>query len=263
MQKSVTYFAGHSIAKYSPSPTIHIHLAGKVPPRLALKSAAPPVHSQTMTRAEAARANGALSHGPATDEGKARSSRNATKHGMNSRDVVLSGESQEGFDALLSDFAARYQPVGEIEQSFVFEMAAARWRLRRLVAMEAAVFEAEMERTLATPDTPSSSPAQALAIAYTNLAGGRALANIHRYETRLRKAYDHAFDQLTILQQTRAQTEAAAVLEQLEDEQNEPNDATAKVAVERLLTEIDPKRKPHQFVNACLETLGIPHPDAA
>ncbi len=63
-----------------------------------------------MNKAEASRRNGAKSQGPVTPEGKARSSQNATKHGLDSRIVVLANESQFEYDDLLSDYVHRYSP---------------------------------------------------------------------------------------------------------------------------------------------------------
>src|SRR5689334_2304125 len=61
-------------------------------------------------KAAAARANGALSHGPVTPEGKARSSQNALQHGLFSTAVVLQFEDPEEFRALLNDYCDYYQP---------------------------------------------------------------------------------------------------------------------------------------------------------
>lgn len=46
-------------------------------------------------------ARAARSTGPRTPEGKAVSSRNALKHGLTARQIVIKGESQAEFDALL------------------------------------------------------------------------------------------------------------------------------------------------------------------
>src|SRR5258708_1610842 len=43
----------------------------------------------TELKSETARANGAKSHGPITTEGKEKSSKNALKHGMTSRNIYI------------------------------------------------------------------------------------------------------------------------------------------------------------------------------
>ncbi len=54
--------------------------------------------------AHASRTNGAKSSGPATPEGKARSSQNAVKHGLHSKQILLPTESAEEFQALRDSY---------------------------------------------------------------------------------------------------------------------------------------------------------------
>lgn len=93
---------------------------------------------------EASRQNGAKLKGPVSEEGKARSARNATRHGLAARTIVLSNESQELYDQLLAAYRTEWQPQGQTETDLVVEMANARWRLSRLWAIGAAAIDAEM-----------------------------------------------------------------------------------------------------------------------
>ncbi len=54
-----------------------------------------------VSKAEAARANGTKSRGPATPEGRAKSSRNSLRHGLSAKSVLLPAESHEQFQLLL------------------------------------------------------------------------------------------------------------------------------------------------------------------
>ena len=99
-----------------------------------------------MSRAEAARVNGAKSKGPKTEEGKAVSSQNALHFGLNAAQVIIPGEDPAEFEELLTDLCKTYCPGTLVEFDLVCEMAAARWRLRRLPRMEQAAHYAARQR---------------------------------------------------------------------------------------------------------------------
>src|SRR5450631_1220866 len=80
---------------------------------------------------ESSRANGKLSRGPTTPEGRQACAKNPIKHGMLARTVVLSGESQERFDAILNSFLATYRPANGPEYILVYKMIVAHWRQLR------------------------------------------------------------------------------------------------------------------------------------
>src|SRR5580698_9584327 len=119
---------------------------------------------------QASRANGRKSHGPATPEGKLASSRNAITHGMLSATVVLKGESQDRFCALLAALTEEFQPRTPFEQSLIENMAVARWRQMRIWGMEKAATRA--------------------ALAFRSLSDdSRSLELINRYESRYDRQY--------------------------------------------------------------------------
>jgi hypothetical protein len=82
-------------------------------------------------------ANAQYSSGPRTPEGKARSSQNASKHGLTAREVVIAPGEQEEFDHLAADYQADVQPQGAIQQTLFNQLVAAAWNLRRIGRMEA------------------------------------------------------------------------------------------------------------------------------
>ena len=86
----------------------------------------------------ASRTNGAKSRGPVTEEGQQASSQNSRTHGILSKKVVLAGESQEEFDALLASFLDEHQPETPTERDLIERMAAARWRQERIWSAETA-----------------------------------------------------------------------------------------------------------------------------
>lgn len=90
----------------------------------------------TPLQLDAARANGAKSHGPVTAEGKAIAARNAVKHGFYARDnVVYRAESELEFNHLKSDYLATFPPTDGLDLDLVSELVAARWVQARLDAV--------------------------------------------------------------------------------------------------------------------------------
>ena len=78
----------------------------------------------TSERQKAAnRANARHSTGPKTPEGKAVVSRNALRHGLRARDVVLPEEDVDAFEDLLNRVRAELSPVGPIEEAFTASLS--------------------------------------------------------------------------------------------------------------------------------------------
>jgi len=92
-------------------------------------------------RAEASRINGARSRGPRTPEGKARSSRNALRHGLRAHKFVAVGdEAPEEFAALEAAQADELAPDGALQGLLAGRIARAAWRLERAERIEAELF---------------------------------------------------------------------------------------------------------------------------
>src|ERR1700690_2553058 len=93
---------------------------------------------------DSARSNGAKSHGPKTEAGRKISSMNAVTHGLYAKGVVLAEESREQHQEMLDAYLHQFQPQGPAEVDLVEEMVAAKWRQRRLWAIETDLLEDEM-----------------------------------------------------------------------------------------------------------------------
>src|SRR3954454_7319656 len=106
--------------------------------------------ARTQKQKDASRTNGAQSNGPVTGEGKARSSQNATKHGIFSKKVIVEGESQEEFEQLAESINARWSPATEEEQEAVRELILLRWRIRRASSVETTLLAAGSEGDLSS-----------------------------------------------------------------------------------------------------------------
>ena len=95
----------------------------------------------TAKQAAANRRNAAKSTGPRTKSGKARSNRNALKHGLSAEQVVMLDENPAAFEALRSKLFEHYQPTDPVAEHLVEQVAACIWRLRRVPEIEAGIFE--------------------------------------------------------------------------------------------------------------------------
>ena len=98
------------------------------------------VRSRTPAQIEASRQNGARSHGPATPEGKARSARNGTRHGLCSATFfLLPDEDPEAFAAFEHGMLASLNPEDEAELHAAARAVQAMWREIRADRLEAEV----------------------------------------------------------------------------------------------------------------------------
>jgi hypothetical protein len=82
-------------------------------------------------------ANARLSTGPRTEEGKARSSQNARKHGLTASQLVIAAEDREEFDEFHAQLQTDIQPQGALQQILFDQLVASAWNLRRIRRMEA------------------------------------------------------------------------------------------------------------------------------
>jgi hypothetical protein len=88
---------------------------------------------------EANRQNARKSTGPRTDEGKARSSRNALKHGLTAESVVLPNEDPAEYDARLQQWLDDFPPANAIERSLIDRAMHNTWKLERIARRERGV----------------------------------------------------------------------------------------------------------------------------
>ncbi len=82
-------------------------------------------------RQDASRRNGALSKGPITPEGKARSSRNAITHGCLAIDITFNDDEAQLFERIRDGYIARFEPRDQVEHDIVEEIVFAKWQMRQ------------------------------------------------------------------------------------------------------------------------------------
>ena len=85
------------------------------------------------------RANAARSTGPRTAAGKERAARNALRHGMSSKQLVVFDERAEDFARFNERMRAALAPADEFEEQLVERIVICQWRLRRTGRVEAAI----------------------------------------------------------------------------------------------------------------------------
>ena len=90
---------------------------------------------------EANRRNALKSTGPITPEGKARSSRNAVRHGLTAETVIAGMEHVEDYQAFEAAITAGYDAETAVERELVLRLASVLWRLRRATGIESALFK--------------------------------------------------------------------------------------------------------------------------
>src|SRR3954464_6496191 len=99
--------------------------------------------SRSPAQIEAARRNGARSRGPVTEQGKARASRNALKHGLTAtHHLVLEDEVPDALEALIATVAEETGATSEIEFRLARRLAIALWKGERAERIETALFAA-------------------------------------------------------------------------------------------------------------------------
>jgi hypothetical protein len=155
---------------------------------------------------DTARTNGAKSKGPQTPGTRARSSANSTRHGLTAYHIIIDGESEEEYQCLFDSYISHFQPATDVEMELVEAMAAARWRLRRLLAIESNFLEMEIVRQQKKIDREFKdfSDRERLAFVFQKMADqDNSLSLVVRYEGMLNRAHDKAFKQLHLLQSER------------------------------------------------------------
>jgi hypothetical protein len=95
----------------------------------------------TQQQIEANRLNALKSTGPKSDEGKAKSSMNALRHGLTAEQAVLPHENEDDYEKLREGMLESYAPADAAELAIVEELVNANWRLLRLHRVETRYWE--------------------------------------------------------------------------------------------------------------------------
>ncbi len=134
-------------------------------------------------QSETSRINGAKSRSPKTPPSRAPSSMSAIDHAISDKTLTLTNESIDLFKHMLGAYFDLFQPANQMELDIVCDIAAARWRLRRIWRYQTAMIDVEMdnqapefEKRYATYDEDMRGAAAFSALTRTyRLRGGKIL----------------------------------------------------------------------------------------
>ena len=135
-------------------------------------------------QAAASAANAVLSTGPRTDAGKARSSRNAVKHGLTSRQLVIAPGEEEEFAEFHGSLLAQLAPEGALEMGLFNMLVHAGWNLQRFRTLEAQLMTNGIESLL-------------------DESTAKALDRLQRYAASNQRSYYSALKELRTVQTNR------------------------------------------------------------
>ena len=135
--------------------------------------------------------NAQKSTGPATAEGRARSAKNATTHGLTTTGALLESEDAEAYARHMQAYRANHMPQDEQQSFLVTQMAEAAWRLRRVRKFENGILNADP--TLATEGTLDK------------------VCKLNRYEAAIERSYYRACRELEKLRATQYRSQRAAL----------------------------------------------------
>ncbi|MGA2193759.1 MAG: hypothetical protein ABSH40_00700 [Bryobacteraceae bacterium] len=148
----------------------------------------------TLAQIEANRLNAQQSTGPRTPQGKAVSSQNAFKSGLDADSQFCYGEKRTDFYRLQVEYFARFQPRSPEERFQVDSLIRNEWMLRRVFRAEAHLWEFHTTRASRFDGVP-------LGEAFHN--AHPEFMRLHRRITLFEKSYKDSFAQLQALQQDR------------------------------------------------------------
>ena len=99
----------------------------------------------TLKQIEANRLNAQKSTGPRSAEGKAASSMNALKSGIDAESHLIRGEDPDALETLTAEYYQRFRPVTPEQRHYVDTLIRDDWQLRRLAKADAQIWEYKME----------------------------------------------------------------------------------------------------------------------
>jgi hypothetical protein len=159
-------------------------------------------------RLAANRANARLSTGPRSEEGKRTSSLNAVKTALTGATVLLSTDDAADYQRHITAYEKELQPVGLEESELVQSLADISWRLRRIPALEMAIYaQGRIEFAALFEDQKDPDVRRGLIELHTHLIYEKQIRNLQLQESRLVRRREKETATLRRLQEERKQRE--------------------------------------------------------
>lgn len=152
---------------------------------------------------EANRRNAKYGRGPNSARGKQHSSRNAVRHGLTGRIVVLPTEDMEAYKAFSKELVDSLNPETPMERQFAQTVADTQWRLNRARTYEDGMLALGHFEQAGNFEAGSREMHSALTAAKVFRDNSKTFVNLSLYEQRLSRAQKEAFRQLRELQAER------------------------------------------------------------
>src|ERR1700728_3050548 len=165
----------------------------------------------TNRQIEANRKNAQKCTGPNTEKGKAASSQNALKTGLDAKSEVLRFESRPDYEALIAEFYARYHPTVPEDRALVDMLIRSEWLSRRYTAIDTAIWEHEFFKSGET------------SLGATFLKSQEAFERVGRRINWAQRNYQFALKQLLDVRAKRAHADEAAEPESAIDQEIAPD----------------------------------------
>ena len=155
----------------------------------------------TIKQIEANRLNAQKSTGPRSVEGKARSSQNALKSGIDAESLLIRGENRAALETLTEEYIERFHPTTPEQRHYVDTLIRDDWQIRRLAKVDSQIWEHELTSALKYSQTAPEGRAFSCAsttffrlqrrIDSAERSSPRALRELHRLPSREAVAQVH------------------------------------------------------------------------
>ena len=136
------------------------------------------------------RRNAQLSTGPKTPEGKAISSQNALKTGIDAKTLIVKYENPETFEDLTARYYDHFAPAGEDERALVDVLISSEWMRLRYLRVETSIWDSGLD---------DSKTLVGKAFGWSS----EALLRVDRRLNSALRSYTHALKQLQTIQSKR------------------------------------------------------------